>query len=119
MHIMGLTCRMIYPKFLDIRFADDIYLFACIAAKSCFLLESLTKELAELGALLNGDETVVFCNEAQPPSHLMDTDGYQTASEKRGRWTQMAWMHPQCREGWKEDFGLQPPMQAASNSHPL
>lgn len=44
-------------------------------AKSCFLLESLTKELAELGALLNGDETVVFCNEAQPPSHLWTQTG--------------------------------------------
>ena len=44
-------------------------------AKSCFLLESSTQELAELGLLLNGDKTVVLTNEAQPPSHLWTQTG--------------------------------------------
>ena len=62
------------PKPLDLRFADDIFLFAR------FLLESLMKEFAEVGPLLNGDKTVVLTNGAQPLSHL---------------WTQTAPQSPQ------------------------
>ena len=73
----GIDLQDDLPKLLDIRFADDVY---CIpvrmyCAKSCFLLESLTQELAELGLLLNGDKTVVLTNEAQSPSHLWTQTG--------------------------------------------
>ena len=63
------------PKLLDLRFADDILLFARTAHETIFLLESLLQEFAEVGPLLNGETTVVLTNEVQPPSHLWTRTG--------------------------------------------
>ena len=63
------------PKLLDLRFADDILLFARTAQEALFLLETLMHEFAEVGLLLNGEKTVVITNEAQPPSHLWTQTG--------------------------------------------
>ena len=60
---------------LDLRFADDILLFARTAHETIFLLESLLQEFAEAGLLLNSEKTVVLTNEAQPPSHLWTRTG--------------------------------------------
>ena len=44
------------PKLLDLRFADDILLFARTAQEALFLLETLMHEFAEVGFLLNGEK---------------------------------------------------------------
>ena len=62
-------------KLLDLRFADDILLFARTAQEALFLLETFVHEFAEVGLLLNGEKTVVLTNEAQPPSHLWTQTG--------------------------------------------
>ena len=63
------------PKLLDLRFADDILLFARTAREALFLLETLMHEFAEVGLFLNGEKTVVLTNEAQPPLHLWTHTG--------------------------------------------
>ena len=50
------------------------------------------------------------------PITFVDTDRYQIASEKRVWWTQMAWMHPRCREGRENDCGPQPPLTSSFQS---
>ena len=71
----GIDLQDDLPKLLDLRFADDILLFARTAHEALFLLESLMQEFEDVGLLLNGDKTVVLTNEAQPPSHLWTRTG--------------------------------------------
>ena len=47
------------PHLIDLRFADDILLFARSALEVGRLLDSLVAELSEVGHLLNADKTVV------------------------------------------------------------
>ena len=61
-------------KLLDLRFADDILLFARTKAEAIFMLETLMEELACVGLCLNASKTVVLTNEAQPPSCLILTN---------------------------------------------
>ena len=71
----GIDLQDDLPKLLDLRFADDILLFARTAHEALFLLENLMQEFEEVGLLLNGDKKVVLTNEAQPPSHLWTRTG--------------------------------------------
>ena len=71
----GIDLQDALPKLLDLRFADDILLFAGTAHETVFLLESLLQEFAAVGLLLNGEKTVASTNEAQPPSHLWTRTG--------------------------------------------
>ena len=48
------------PYLIDLRFADDIFLFARSALEVGRLLDSLVAELSEVGLLLNADKTVVL-----------------------------------------------------------
>ena len=54
-------------KLLDLRFADDLLLFARSKFKTIFMLETLMEELAYVGLCVNAGKTVVLTNEAQPP----------------------------------------------------
>ena len=61
-------------KLLDLRFADDLLLFARTKFEAFFMLETLTEELAYVGLCLNAGKTVALTNEAQPPQCLILTN---------------------------------------------
>ena len=61
-------------KLLDLRFADDLLLFAHSKFEAIFMLETLMEELAYVGLCLNAGKTVVLTNEAQPPQCLILTN---------------------------------------------
>ncbi len=61
-------------KLLDLRFADDLLLFARTKCEAIFMLETLMEELACVGLCLNAGKTVVLTNEAQPPNCLTLTN---------------------------------------------
>ena len=63
------------PHLIDLRFADDILLFARSAMEAGKLLDSLVAELSEVGLLLNADKTVVLTSQSQPPSTLTTDHG--------------------------------------------
>ena len=58
------------PHLIDLRFADDILLFARSAMEVRKLLDSLVAELSEVGLLLNADKTVILTSQSQPPSTI-------------------------------------------------
>ena len=58
------------PHLIDLRFADDILLFARSAMEVRKLLDSLVAELSEVGLLFNADKTVIFTSQSQPPSTI-------------------------------------------------
>ena len=55
------------PNLLDLRFADDILVFARSHVEAGNLLDALVKHLGRVALLLNPDKTVVITNEAQSP----------------------------------------------------
>ena len=61
-------------KLLDLRFADDLLLFARTKCEAIFMLETLMEELACVGLCLNAGKTVVLTIEAQPPNCLTLTN---------------------------------------------
>ena len=61
-------------KLLDLRFADDLLLFAGTKFETIFMLETLMEELAYVGLCLNAGQTVALTNEAQPPQCLILTN---------------------------------------------
>ena len=63
------------PHLIDLRFADDILLFARSALEVGRLLDSLVAELSEVGLLLNADKTVVLTSQSQPPSTITTEHG--------------------------------------------
>ena len=63
------------PALLDLRFADDILLFAKSYAETVSLLHDLVNALSQVGLILNANKTVVLTNEAQPPQHLQLPSG--------------------------------------------
>jgi len=63
------------PALLDLRFADDILLFAKSYAETVSLLHYLVTVLSQVGLILNASKTVVLTNEAQPPQHLQLPSG--------------------------------------------
>ena len=60
---------------LDLRFADDILLFARTAAEAMALLDDLVRKLQNIGLQLNAAKTVVLTSEVQPPSSLHTNNG--------------------------------------------
>ena len=67
------------PALLDLRFADDILLFAKSYAEAVSLLHDLVTALSQVGLILNATKTVVLTNEAQPPQHLQLPSGERIA----------------------------------------
>ena len=58
------------PHLIDLRFANDILLFARSAMEVRKLLDSLVAELSEVGLLLNADKPVILTSQSQPPSTI-------------------------------------------------
>ena len=58
------------PRLLDLRFADDIFIFGSTSVDCLELLDALEDDLDEVGLFLNMNKTVLLTNEAQPPNFL-------------------------------------------------
>ena len=67
------------PALLDLRFADDILLFAKSHAETVLLLHDLVTALSQVGLILNATKTVVLTNEAQPPQNFQLPSGEKIA----------------------------------------
>ena len=57
-------------RLLDLRFADDIFIFGSTSVECLELLDALEDDLDEVGLFLNLNKTVILTNEAQPPNFL-------------------------------------------------
>ena len=65
-----MTSYCMLRRFLDVRFAEDIYMVSC-AAPDCFqVVKDLELVLVEVRFILNVSKTVGLRNEAQPPRSL-------------------------------------------------
>jgi len=62
-------------KLLDLRFADDVLVFATTQLEAGSLLDALVTELAQVGLILNASKTVVLTSEAQPPLEIKTPSG--------------------------------------------
>ena len=71
----GFDLRDTMPSLLDLRFADDVLLFARTAAEAMALLDDLVRKLQNIGLQLNAAKTVVLTSEVQPPSSLHTNNG--------------------------------------------
>ena len=60
---------------LDLRFADDLLLFAALKEQLISMLEELIGALQEVGLVLNASKTFVLTTEAQPPTSLRLQNG--------------------------------------------
>ena len=60
---------------VDLRFADDILLFANSGPETAQILDKFVKAVGKVGLRLNVDETAILTNEAQPPNTLVTKDG--------------------------------------------
>ena len=67
------------PPLLDLRFADDILLFAGSAEQLGFLLDKLVTSLEKVGLKLNAAKTKALTTQAQPPKTLKTRAGLEIA----------------------------------------
>ena len=58
------------PPLLDLRFADDILIFARSSHEIMTLLDKLVQFLGDAGLKLNAEKTVLITTEARPPPFL-------------------------------------------------
>ena len=57
-------------RLVDLRFADDVLIFANTKEEAQNLLDSLVRHLAAAGLMLNTSKNVALTTEAQPPSFI-------------------------------------------------
>ena len=62
-------------RLLDLRLADDVLLFCRSAQEARVTSDSLVWHLANVGLILNAEQTVVCTTEAQPPPHIRLAEG--------------------------------------------
>ena len=62
-------------KLLELRFADDVLLFASSVAEAANILDSLVIALRGAGLILNAEKTIVLTNQAQAPQQLETANG--------------------------------------------
>ena len=64
---------------LDLRFADDILVFATSSQQAAYLLDELVVALADVGLILNQDKTKLLTTQAQPPTTITTPGGLSVA----------------------------------------
>ena len=67
------------PPVLDLRFADDILLFAGSAEQLGYMLDKLVTSLEKVGLKLNAAKTKALTTQAQPPKTLTTRAGLEIA----------------------------------------
>ena len=64
---------------LDLRFADDILVFATSSQQAAYLLDELVVALADVGLILNEDKTKLLTTQTQPPKTITTPRGVNVA----------------------------------------
>ena len=64
---------------LDLRFADDILVFATSSQQAAYLLDELVVPLANVSLMLNEDKTKLLTTHAQPPKTITTPRGVSVA----------------------------------------
>ena len=64
---------------LDLRFADDILVFATSSQQAAYLLDELVVALADVGLILNQHKTKLLTTQAQPPKTISTPGGLSVA----------------------------------------
>ena len=77
--LKGFALRDGQPALLDLRFADDILLFAQSYAETGSPLQDLATVLWQVGLILNASKTLVPTSQVQPPQHLQLPSGERIA----------------------------------------
>ena len=67
------------PPLLDLRFADDILLFAKSAEQLRYMFHKLLSSLGKVGLQLNAAKTKALTTQAQPPKTLTTRAGLKIA----------------------------------------
>ena len=67
---LGIDMHDGLPRLLDLRFADDIFIFGSTSLECLELLDAFENVLDEVGLFLNVDKTVLLTHEAWPPHFL-------------------------------------------------
>ena len=62
---------------IDLRFADDLLVFAKSSAEASFILDRLVEELSAVGLILNAAKTFALTTEAQPAANLQTPGGIE------------------------------------------
>ena len=62
------------PNLVELRFADDIPLFANSGPEAAQFLDKLIVALRRAGLILNAEKSVIQTNQAQPPATLVIRD---------------------------------------------
>ena len=91
----GFDLRDDLPPLLDLRFADDIFIFARSSNESMTLLDKLVGFLGDAGLKLNAEKIVLITTQAQPPPFLTTSTGAIT-NVKKGIGSQMVRLHVAC-----------------------
>ena len=63
-------------RLLDLRFADDVLIFANTMEEAQNLLDSLVRHVAGAGLMSNTSKTVALTTEGQPPSFVQVGDSH-------------------------------------------
>ena len=63
------------PRLLDLRFADDLLLFASTSTDASYFLDEICAALRAVGLVLNVTKTKVLTSEAQAPHQLVTPQG--------------------------------------------
>ena len=64
---------------LDLKFADDILVFATSSQQAAHLLDELVVALAHVGLILNQDKTKLITTQVQPPTTITTPGGLSVA----------------------------------------
>ena len=88
-----------FGNLVDLRFADDILLFANSGPEVAEILDKFVKAVGKVGLRLNIDKTVILTNEAQPSNTLVTREGLILKVLDRNQRPKMARMHIDCL--WK------------------
>ena len=64
---------------LDLRFADDILVFATSSQQAAYLFDELVVASADVGLILNANKTKLLTTQAQPPKTVTTPRGVSVA----------------------------------------
>ena len=70
-HGLGIVLQENQNPLVDLRFADDILMFAASVEESLDMLRSLVDALRNAGLILNVSKTKLLTTQAQPPDHVL------------------------------------------------
>ena len=87
---------------LDLRFADDILLFATASIEAARMVDALVTCLKEVGLALNASKTKILTTQTQPGKTVTTQNGSGNGNFGCDYGAQMAWMLVVNIERWQQ-----------------